>query len=80
MRSSKATNRRSRHCSGPTRCRDAIIDFNRANTDSQDVPTHTEVVMTKSAFEFLLGIGEKKDELVRPLNEVDPIPASYTPH
>jgi hypothetical protein len=52
---------------------DAIIEFNRANTDSQDVPTHTEVVMTKSAFEFPLGIGEKKDELVRALSEVIPL-------
>lgn len=29
----------------------AIVEFNLANTDSSDVPQHTEVVMTKSAFE-----------------------------
>lgn len=52
---------------------EAIIEFNRANTDSQDVPSHTEVVMTKSALEFLFGIGEKRDELVRALNAVIPL-------
>jgi hypothetical protein len=50
----------------------AVVEFNRANTDSQDVPTHTEVVMTKSAFEFLLGIGEKSVEFVRALNRIAP--------
>lgn len=47
--------------------RDAIIEFNRANTDSPDVPSHTEVVMIKSALEFLLRIGQKREELVRAL-------------
>lgn len=45
----------------------AIVEFNRANTDSQDVPIHTELVMTKSAFEFLLGIGHETNELVQAL-------------
>ena len=43
---------------------EAIVEFNRANTDSQDIPIHTELVMTKSAFEFLLGIRHEADELV----------------
>jgi hypothetical protein len=50
----------------------AIVEFNRANTDSPDVPTHTEVVMTKSAFEFLFRIDERKEEFVRALNTMVP--------
>lgn len=42
----------------------AIVEFNRANSDSQDVPVHTEVVMTKSAFEYFLDVGHKSDEMV----------------
>ena len=33
---------------------EALVEFNAANTDSPDVPEHVEVVMVKSAFEFLL--------------------------
>jgi hypothetical protein len=40
------------------------VEFNRANTDSQDIPIHTELVMTKSALEFLLGVRHEADELV----------------
>lgn len=36
----------------------AIEEFNAANTDSSDVPEHVEVVMMKSAFEWLLRIRE----------------------
>lgn len=42
----------------------AIVGFNLANTDSSDVPQHTEVVMTKSAFEHLFEIGTKVDAFV----------------
>ncbi|ALL68237.1 hypothetical protein K788_00003715 [Paraburkholderia caribensis MBA4] len=35
---------------------EAIVEFNLANTDSADVPDHVEVVMCKSAFEWLLQI------------------------
>lgn len=43
---------------------EAILEFNRANSDSQDVPTHTETVLTKSAFEYLFGIGQAVSEFV----------------
>lgn len=49
----------------------AIVEFNRANTD-QDGPIHTESVLTKSAFEFLLGISEKADEFVEALLSLVP--------
>jgi hypothetical protein len=35
----------------------AISEFNRANTDSPDVPLHVEMIMVKSAFERLFEIG-----------------------
>lgn len=37
---------------------EAIKEFNSANTDSPTVPEHVEVVMVKSAFEWLFGINE----------------------
>lgn len=46
----------------------AIVEFNRANTDSLDIPRHVEVVLAKSAFEFLFGISEKVPEFVSALN------------
>jgi hypothetical protein len=36
--------------------REAVTEFNAANTDSGDVPAHVEMVMTKSAFEWLFRI------------------------
>jgi hypothetical protein len=48
---------------------EAIKEFNYANTDSPDVPEHVELVMMKSAFEWLLAIGEKADEFVAGINE-----------
>lgn len=45
---------------------EAIVEFNRANTD-QDGPIHTELVLTKSAFEFLFGISERADDFVEAL-------------
>jgi hypothetical protein len=46
----------------------AITDFNRANTDSADVPQHIELVMMKSAFEFLLDVGHRDDQFATALN------------
>jgi hypothetical protein len=51
---------------------EAIVEFNRANTDSQDFPTHTEVVLTKSAFEYLFRIGEGMKEFVEAFRDVIP--------
>jgi hypothetical protein len=51
---------------------EAIVEFNRANTDSQDIPTHTEVILTKSAFEYLFGIGQSAPEFVNALQRVIP--------
>lgn len=51
---------------------EAIVEFNRANTDSLDVPTQTEIVLTKSAFEYLFGIGQRVDEFVDALRSVIP--------
>jgi hypothetical protein len=48
--------------------REAIREFNSANTDSDDVPVHVEVVMVKSAFEWLLGINTGVQEFVEGLN------------
>lgn len=47
---------------------EAMTEFNYANTDSPDVPVHVEIVMMKSAFEWLLNIGERADEFVVGLN------------
>lgn len=46
----------------------AIVEFNRANTDSLDIPRHVEVVLAKSAFEYLYGLSEKFAEFVSALN------------
>jgi hypothetical protein len=42
----------------------AIQEFNVANTDSLDIPQHLEIVMAKSAFEFLLGIDQHWESFV----------------
>lgn len=49
---------------------EAAVEFNAANTDSYEVPAHVEIVMVKSAFEWLLGIDEKVSEFVRALRAV----------
>jgi hypothetical protein len=51
----------------------AITDFNRANTDSADVPQHIELVMIKSAFEFLLEVGHRDDQFSAALNARVPL-------
>ena len=55
---------------------ESIVEFGRANTDSADVPIHTELVMVKSAFEFLFGIGTDVNEFVSALTAV--LPSSGT--
>lgn len=46
---------------------EAIVEFNLANTDSSDVPDHVEVVMCKSAFEWLLRIDANAKSFVNAL-------------
>lgn len=46
---------------------EAATEFCCANTDSNDVPEHVEVVMVKSAFEWLLQIGEKANDFSKAL-------------
>lgn len=40
---------------------EAVAEFNRANTDSADVLPHVEMIMMKSAFEWVFEIGERAD-------------------
>jgi hypothetical protein len=62
--------------SGKSHWLDAIRDFNRANTDSNDVSPHVELIMMKSAFESLLIIGEKRADfetaLLNALSDIEP--------
>lgn len=44
---------------------EAIVEFNAANTDSADVPMHVEVVMMKSAFEWLLHIDHDAKKFIK---------------
>ena len=62
----------------------AISEFNLANTDSPDVPEHVEIIMMKSAFEWLFQINERADEFCRNVKSIvkgpkDPS-ALDTPH
>lgn len=43
---------------------EAVLEFNAANTDSSAVPEHVEVVMTKSAFDWLLQIDHNADSFI----------------
>lgn len=47
---------------------EAVVEFNCANTDSRAIPEHVEVVMVKSAFEWLLGVGPEANDLVLALS------------
>jgi len=47
--------------SGMTHILDAIREFNASNSDASDLPEHVEIVMMKSAFEWLLDINERAD-------------------
>lgn len=46
------------------RAYEAIVEFCSANTDSRDVPEHVELVMCKSALEWLFRIGSSAKALV----------------
>lgn len=48
---------------------EAVEEFNLANSDSPDVPVHIEAVMSKSAFEWLLGIDQNSKTLVSALRK-----------
>lgn len=54
----------------PAHWGEAVAEYNRANTDSIDVPAHVEMVMMKSAFEQLLGIQPRADHFERALDQV----------
>lgn len=56
----------------PSHWINAVREFNRANTDSPDIPLHVEMVMMKSAFEQLLGINEKWQSFSHALERVLP--------
>jgi hypothetical protein len=49
---------------------EAIREFNAANTDSSEVPERVEVVMMKSAFEWLLRVDHTADEFRRALSKL----------
>jgi hypothetical protein len=49
--------------------REAMREFNQANTDSSDIPEHVEMVMVKSALEWLFGIGTGVEKLVAALRD-----------
>lgn len=51
---------------------EAIVEFDRANTDSPDVPTHIEIVLTKSAFEYFFDISQNVNEFVDELRKAIP--------
>jgi hypothetical protein len=56
---------------------EAISEFNAANTDSQDIPTHVELIMTKSAFELLLDVDHQASNFVNALLALLPSPEPY---
>ena len=51
-----------------SRVTEALLEFCAANTDALGVPEHVEVVMTKSAFEWLLGIDQDAASFQRALS------------
>ena len=51
---------------------EALEEFNAANTDSQEVPPHVEVVLMKSAFERLLNIGSNDKDFSRAIQACIP--------
>jgi hypothetical protein len=48
---------------------ESIAEFNHANTDSQDVLPHIELVMLKSAFELLFGVDQKVSSFCKALDK-----------
>lgn len=59
--------------SGSNGIYESILEFNAANTDSSAVPSHVEVVMCKTALEWLLGINEHRVSLTKELTRLFPV-------
>lgn len=49
---------------------EAMVEFCCANTDSPDIPEHVELVMMKSAFEWLMDIDQKADSFTKAIEGV----------
>lgn len=62
--------------STPKNWKVAVAEFNLANTDSSGIPTHVELVMMKSAFELILGCGQKAQDFERSISDLLPSNAS----
>jgi hypothetical protein len=60
----------------PDRWRNAITDYLAGNTDSSDMPAHTEVVLHLAAFEWLFKFSAKVEKFVAGLNDAFPVPAN----
>lgn len=62
---------------------EAIAEFNAANSDSRDIPQHIELVMMKSAFDWLLGISDDsrkfRDAIGLLMADIVKIPAAHGP-
>ena len=59
---------------------EAVSEFNAGNTDSDRVPVHVELVMIKTALEWLLGIDERRVSLTKALLARFPKSTAATPH
>ena len=51
---------------------EALLEFNGANTDSSDTPDYAELVMMKTALEWLLQVGDKWQDFARTLRALLP--------
>lgn len=51
---------------------EALVEFNAANTDSNDIPEHVELVMSKTALEWLLQVGDKWQAFARAIRAIVP--------
>lgn len=48
---------------------ESLKEFNCSNTDADSIPIYSEIVMMKSAFEWLFSIGERCQEFINSLND-----------
>lgn len=55
---------------------EAVAEFNAANSDSPDMPIHVEVVMLKTAFEWLLQIKSGNEQFTTALSKLVPVAVS----
>lgn len=58
---------------------ESINEFNAANTDAQGIPTYAELVMMKSAWEWLLQIAHKASDFQKALSSLVGAPADAFP-